>query len=343
MAVNLIRKNNSDAITAAMDAAMYYMMIGEGIFSGVANSCSASITNGSFTMLPGLISLGGRMVEIPENNPYVFDGLSRYGTDKTIYIKANITIEDDDSQSKVTIYASTDSAESTRHALTKADIYTTNLYVIKYSNTSGSYVIRQAISTLEPGKAKLASSLLVTGKIGTTNVSEIFEISGTKITKVRNCQEAEEAETADGFKYVDNGAGKNANQVTSSLYMPQRGVYLCTDSVLLNNVTVSSVASDFSVEITADSAAVDIPFDSRASLGSIDSYALVKVIIGNGSVDLSGEPIQNGRSLLGTVDDIGFEFMINYSTKKVRVRFRKAARFNMSLHIVGIGAYLNGN
>lgn len=343
MAVNLIRKNNSDAITAAMDAAMYYMMIGEGIFSGVANSCSASISNGNFTMQSGLISLGGRIVEIPENNPYVFEGLSKYSTDRTIYIKANITIENDDSQSKVAIYASTDSVESTRHALTKADVYTTNLYVITFSTVSGSYLIRQAIASLEPGKAKFASSLLTTGKIGTTNVSELFETSGNSVVKIKQCEKADVADVANGFEYVDNGSGKNVNEVAENLYMPQRGVYLCTDAVLLNNVTISSVKSNFDVEISEDSTAADIPFDSRASLGSIDSYALIKIIYNNGDYEFPAEILQNGRNITGTLEGMKFELMINYITRSVRVRFGKTGSFTMSLHVMGIGAYIDGN
>lgn len=346
MAVNLIRKNNSDAITAAMDAAMYYMMIGEGIFSGIYQSCSASITNQIFTIQSGMISLGGRIVEIPENNPYVFDGLQRFGKEKTIYIKANVTIEADDSQSTATIYASLDGAQSARHALTGTNVYTTNLFSITYKN--GSYSIKQIIATLEPGKAKYASALLLSGRIGSTPVTDIYETNGTAISKVKHCAEANVADVAKGFEYLDNGSGKNVNEVTESLYMPQRGVYLCVGAILMDNVTISNAkANDFAVDISLDDSAIEIPFESRASLSSIERYALIQCVFDDGTFVLSGSCLQNGENIV--INDSTWslkkcEMMINYNTRKVKIRFgSNKTKLTLSLRVIGIGGVANGN
>lgn len=345
MAVNLIRKNNSDAITAAMDAAMYYTMVGEGVFNGTYSSCAASVSNSILTIQPGLISIGGRIVEIPENNPVKLE-IEQFGTSNAFYIKINVTIEDDDSQSNATIYGSIDSTQSTRHALTGADTYTTNLFLVAYSTATRSYVIKNVLPLIEPGVALNATSLLTTGQIGNTPVSSIFELSGSGVSKIKNCKQAETATEAEGFAWKDNGSGKNVNEVSSNLYMPQRGVYLCIGAVLMNNITISNVkAADFSVTIDSDTSAVDIPFDSGASLGSISRYALVQVQFdGIGGWVIPGGYLQNGENLIIDNSDTTFplercEIEINYTSKKLRIRFAKAtSSLVMSVRVIGIGA-----
>lgn len=349
MAVNLIRKNNSDAITAAMDAAMYYMMIGEGVFNGTYSSCEASISNGILTIQPGLISIGGRIVEIPENNPVKLE-ISQYGTSNPFYIKVNVTIEDDDSTSSVSIYASVESTQSDRHALTGACTYTTNLFRIAYSAIARGLTATRTLSLINPGVANNATSLLASGKIGDTLVTDIFEMSSSSVTKVKKCKEAEIADEAEGFAYADNGSGKNLNQVSSNLYMPQRGVYVCIDSILLNQVTVKNTQeADYSVTIDNDTTAVDIPFEDGASLDSISRYALarIKVTGGTGSTVLypelvaPAECIQNGESIPfieTTYNNTKYEAKIDKVNKKVRLRFQDACKqVTVSLHIVGIG------
>lgn len=347
MAVNLIRKNNSEAITAAMDATMYYMMLGEGIFDKTYSSCSVSVANGLLTIQSGIISLGGRLVEIPENSPVSVE-INQFGTSKPIYVKANVTIEEDDSQSKVTIYPSLESSQSNRHALTGADVYTTNLFLITYNTSKGTYDIKTTIALLEPGVAKYASSLLLNGRIGNTPVTDIYETNGTSVSKVKHCAEADVADSAKGFEYLDNGSGKNVNEVTDNLYMPQRGVYLCVGTILLNEVTINNTkASDFSVEISADDSAIEIPFESRASLGSIERYALIQCVFDDGTFVLPGGCLQNGENIV--IDDSTWslkkcEMMINYSTRKVRIRFgAKKTKLTLSLRVVGIGGVANGN
>ncbi len=349
MAVNLIRKNNSDAITAAMDAAMYYMMIGEGVFSGTYSSCEASITNGILTIQPGLISIGGRIVEIPENNPVKLE-IDQYGKNNPFYIKINVTIEDDDSQSTATIYASVETTQSDRHALTGTSTYTTNLFRIAYSTSTASYTITRTLSLIEPGVASNATSLLASGKIGDTLVTDIFEMSSSSVTKIKKCKEAEIADEAEGFAYLDNGSGKNLNEVTSALYMPQRGVYVCIDSILLNQVIVSNTKqADYSVAIDNDTTAIDIPFEDGASLGSISRYALARIKVTGGTGDTilypelvaPAECIQNGDSIPfveTTYGNTKYEVKIDKANRKVRIRFQEIYhQVTVSLHIVGIG------
>lgn len=300
MAVNLIRKNNSDAVTAAMDAAMYYMMLGEGIFYGTYSSCAVSITNDMLTIQPGVISLGGRILEIPENSS-VRLALDQYGKGVTIYIKANITIEDDDSNSKVTIYTSTDSSESDRHALTGACVYTTNLFIVKYNINQGAYTKTTPIGFLNPGIAKNATNIGTDGRIGGETVSNLFAL-GTdgKVTKVLKTKLAEEAEIADGLAYVDDGTGNNLNKVTENLYMPYRGAYLALDTILTGEFKVSvqdMKTADTSVEIDDDPASITIPFDIGASLKDTTmSCFLLYLNIGNAPQWMPGNYVEKGNS-----------------------------------------------
>lgn len=347
MAVNLIRKNNSDAITAAMDAAMYYMMLGEGIFNGAYNSCKTSISNGILTVSSGIISLGGRMIEIPENNNVQLE-LHQYSQSNTFYVKANVTIEEDDSQSTVSIYTSAEATQSVRHALTKADVYTTNLFKITYKPTNGSYLVTNAIARLDPGIAKYASSLLASGRIGNTNVTDIFKFENGSVTAVRHCTNADNAAIVEGLAYKDNGKGENVNEVDSDLYMPNRGVYLCIGAELLNSVTIKNIRkSDFSVKIEDDTGnTVPIPFESRASLGSINRYALAQAIFDDGTTKkefiVPGGVLQNGENIV--IEDSSWdmkkcEIMINYASRKVLVRFGSAKDYvKMWFRVIGIGA-----
>lgn len=347
MAVNLIRKNNSDEITAAMDATMYYMMLGEGIFNGAYNSCKTSISNGILTVSSGIISLGGRMIEIPENNNVQLE-LPHYSENKTIYVKANVTIEDDDSLSTVSIYTSIEATQSVRHALTKADVYTTNLFKITYSSANSSYLVTNAIAMLDPGIAKYASSLLASGRIGNTNVTDIFKFENGSVTAVRHCTNADNAAIAEGLAYKDNGKGENINEVDSDLYMPNRGVYLCIGTELLNSVAIKNIRkSDFSVTIEEDTGnTVPIPFELRASLGSINRYALAQAIFDDGTTKkefiVPGGVLQNGENIV--IEDSSWdmkkcEIMINYVSRKVLVRFGAVKdSIKMWLRVIGIGA-----
>lgn len=346
MAVKLIRKNNSEAVTAAMDAAMYYMMIGEGIFNGVYSSCdTVEASNGLFTIRPGIMSIGGRLVEIPENGPVILDISGYSNVQMDLYIKLDVTIDADDSKSAASIYVSIDNTQSERHALTTKTTYTTILFTLKKNGNT--HNVTRNIALLEPGVAKYASSLLVNGKIGNTLVTDLFNVSGGEVTGIKNTKQAIQADYADGLSFVDDGTGENKNAVTENLYMPKRGVYLCVGSVLLNNAsTFGSKASNFDVDISEDGSAIDIPFESGASLDSINRYALAQAIFGDGTTQkefiVPGGVLQNGDNIV--IEDSSWnmkkcEIMINYTDRKVRVRFG-AARNSlqvMSLRVVGIG------
>lgn len=346
MAVKLIRKNNSEAVTSAMDAAMYYMMIGEGIFDGVYSSCdTVESSNGLFTIRPGIMSIGGRLVEIPENGPVILDISGYSNVQKDLYIKLDVTIDADDSKSTASIYVSIDNTQSERHALTAKTTYTTILFTLKKSRST--HDATRNIALLEPGVAKYASSLLVNGKIGNTLVTNLFNVSGGEVTGIKNTKQAIQADYADGLSFVDDGTGENKNAVTENLYMPKRGVYLCVGAVLLNNAsTFGSKASNFDVDISEDGSAIDIPFESRAALDSINRYALAQAIFGDGTTKkefiVPGGVLQNGDNIV--IEDSSWnmkkcEIMINYTDRKVRVRFG-AARNSlqvMSLRVVGIG------
>lgn len=311
MAVKLIRKNNSDAITAAMDAAMYFMMLGEGIFNRVYNSCTASITNDLLTIDSGIILLGGRIIEIPENSSVKLS-LDSYGKTVTIYVKANITIEEDDSQSKATIYLSTESTQSERHALIKAGVYTTNLFVIKYVHSMAAYTIYPVVGYMEAGVAKNATNLGTDGRIGGTKVSQLFVIgSDGNVSMVAKTKEAKEAEIAEGLAYVDDGDGNNLNKVTEDLYMPYRGVYLAVDSILTGEYKISAQSikeANTSVEIEHDPASITIPFDIGASLKNTHmSCIAIRLNIGDAPQWINGNYAEKDDSFF--VDDAQVKIM----------------------------------
>ena len=237
---------------------------------------------------------------------------------------------------------SIDNTQSERHALTAKTTYTTILFTLKKSGST--HNATRNIALLEPGVAKYASSLLVNGKIGNTLVTDLFNVSGGDVTGIKNTKQAVQADYADGLSYVDDGTGENKNAVTENLYMPKRGVYLCVGAVLMNNVTINNAkAANFNVSIGEDSSAVDIPFESGASLDSINRYALVQVPFsdGLGTWVLPGGCLQNGDNIVIEDDTWALkrcEIMINYTDRKVRVRFGKArTSLTMSLRVVGIG------
>lgn len=345
MAVKLIRKNNSEAVTAAMDAAMYYMMIGEGIFDGVYSSCdTVEASNGLFTIRPGIMSIGGRLVEIPENGPVILDISGYSNVQRDLYIKLDVTIDADDSKSTASIYVSIDNTISERHALTAKTTYTTILFTLKKNGST--HDATRNIALLEPGVAKYASSLLVNGKIGNTIVTDLFNVSGGEVTGIKNTKQAIQADYADGLSFVDDGTGENKNAVTENLYMPKRGVYLCVGAVLMDNVAIHNAkAANFNVDISKDDSAVDIPFESGASLDSINRYALAQTIFDDGTTKkefiVPGGVLQNGENIVVTDSSWDMkkcEIMINYTNNKVRVRFGEAkTSLTMSLKVVGIG------
>ena len=345
MAVKLIRKNNSEAVTAAMDAAMYYMMIGEGIFDGVYSSCdTVEASNGLFTIRPGIMSIGGRLVEIPENSAVILDISGYSNVQRDLYIKLDVTIDADDSKSTASIYVSIDNTISERHALTAKTTYTTILFTLKKNGST--HDATRNIALLEPGVAKYASSLLVNGKIGNTLVTDLFNVSGGEITGIKNTKQAIQADYADGLSFVDDGTGENKNAVTENLYMPKRGVFLCVGATLMNNVIINNAkAANFNVDISKDDSAVDIPFESGASLDSINRYALAQAIFDDGTTKkefiVPGGVLQNGENIVVTDtswDMKKCEIMIKYTNNKVRVRFGEAkTSLTMSLKVVGIG------
>ncbi len=339
MAITLIRKNNSDAVTAEMDAAMYYMTLGEGVFADIYGSCNASESNYILSISSGLISLGGRLVEIPENETVTLD-LSSYAS-KTVYIKCNITIESDDSNSSVTIYASTDGTESTRGALVNTGTYTTNLFLLTPSGNT--HLVARVLNLLTVGTAKNASTLLKTGKIGNTLVTDIFDFNTDGSVKaIKSTEYSDYADYAYGLSYVSDGNGHNLNAVSSGLYMQYRGVYLCVDSVIVNNVTkTASEIKAMNTAVTIESDSNTVPFDYGAKLDSINRFALMRLFVDGKAYDTYGTGRENYSSFIfSNVDDLTkVEVVLKDSESKAFMRFgSKASKAHtFSLHVIGMG------
>ena len=87
--------------------------------------------------------------------------------------------------------------------------------------------------------------------------------------------------------------------------------------------------------------------ESRASLSSIERYALIQCVFDDGTFVLSGSCLQNGENIV--INDSTWslkkcEMMINYNTRKVKIRFgANKTKLTLSLRVIGIGGVANGN
>ena len=119
MALVLKRKNNSDEITAADDAALIYSSIGDGILEKVFNgmTCSVNSSTKKITISSGVLLFGGRMVVIESGTTYELDVTSLWSGSGQISVICEMTIAEDDEDSSVTIYASRSTSETTTSPL----------------------------------------------------------------------------------------------------------------------------------------------------------------------------------------------------------------------------------
>lgn len=238
MAIKLIRKNNSDAVQAYHDAAMIYSMLGDGVLDGVFNSMSAVCTNNIVTIKSGIACVCGRLVEIEENSSV---RLNVSSFNSNFYIILRLDIEADDSKSTANIYATTMLPTAANKFIAKGPgTYYVNLFTclkIGVGSILNRYFVIRALPLIEPGIAKNAKNLLSGGTINGIPFSDIFlsDMSGVYYAKY-----ADQCAEARGF------VGGDINRVDSNLYMPNRGVYLLQEAILVQtkqNTVLSSYST----------------------------------------------------------------------------------------------------
>lgn len=232
MALILKRKNNSSGITGYDDAAMFHMMLGNGIFNGVYSSMRPSVSNGVFIIQPGMLLYGGRLVEVERNSTASTNVTSFSGAAYYIMMEVTITGDDDDSESSVAICASTTNTETSGCPVDGAGTYRAALFHVAVSGT-----ISTLYPVLEPGVAKNALNLLSTGKIGSTDFSDVFILEGGAVQGVWNADTADYALEAQGF------VGGDINAVSQNLYLANRGVYIMQEAPLVSTDGVTELAS----------------------------------------------------------------------------------------------------
>ena len=226
MSLILKRKNNSGDINAYDDAVLTYTALGDGVLDKVYDNFKASISSGTITITSGIFLFGGRVIEIPKGSSLSIDVTSIAST-STIYVICELTIASDDANSSVTIYASTSNPTQT-NPINGTGTHKTVLFTFA-ANTRK---VTEKFTRLEPGVAKNALNLLSTGKIGNVAFSDIFldDMSG-----VRYAHRADVAAEAQGF------VGGDINKVSNNLFMPNRGVYLLQEAVLVNKTSSFTV------------------------------------------------------------------------------------------------------
>lgn len=237
MAIKLIRKNNSDAVQAYHDAAMIYSMLGDGVLDGVFNSMSAvRSADGIVTINSGIACVCGRLVEIEENSSV---RLNVSSFNSTFYIILRLDIAADDSKSTANIYATTVLPTSTNKFIAKGPgTYYVNLFTCLKMGVGSiihRYFVTRVLPLIEPGIAKNAKNLLSGGTINGVPFSDIFlsDMSGVYYAKY-----ADQCAEARGF------VGGDINRVDSNLYMPNRGVYLLQEAILVQTSTEYSVSAN---------------------------------------------------------------------------------------------------
>lgn len=147
----------NEQVTAFHDACMWYIMLGNGILQGVYSECQASLANKNFSIGSGMIMFGGRLIEIGKNSQVNVD-LSSFNDQTTVYIKLQMIIAENDTESDVGIYATANSSEKT-DCLNGPGTY--EIILFKITGTR----VEKIIPTLEPGVAQNATNLLGTGRI----------------------------------------------------------------------------------------------------------------------------------------------------------------------------------
>ena len=264
---------NNEQVTAFHDACMWYTMLGNGILQGVYNECQASLANGKFYISSGMIMFGGRLIEIGKNSQVNVD-LSSFNDQTTVYIKLQMIIAENDTESDVGIYATTNSSEKT-DCLNGPGIY--EIILFKITGTR----VEKIIPTLEPGVAQNATNLLGTGRIAGVPFDNVFKQENGKVVGVNYAAEADVCAEARGFE------GGDKNKVDTNLYLPNRGVYLLQEAVLIKskNVTIKSK--------NAGGNSIYFPFDNSNSLSSLQGIDSVVI-----STDSFTHICQNAGAIL---------------------------------------------
>jgi len=220
MALTLLRKNNSDPITAFHDSLLWHSLLGTGVLDSAYDGFKGNVSSSSFSISSGLIVFGGRLIEITKGTFLTLDTSELTGLACFVYL--SVTISSDDSASSVSIYASAESNLATQK--TPVDgVGTFVLLLFSFSKQTGT--VSELFKRIMPGIALNAVNLLGGGYINGIKFSDIFlsDMSGVKYAL-----ESDVAAEADGF------VGGSKNIVKSNLYMPNRGVYLLQDAILVN-------------------------------------------------------------------------------------------------------------
>lgn len=278
---------SNEQVTAFHDACMWYIMLGNGILQGVYSECQASLANKNFSIGSGMIMFGGRLIEIGKNSQVNVD-LSSFNDQTTVYIKLQMIIAENDTESDVGIYATTNSSEKT-DCLNGPGTY--EIILFKITGTR----VEKIIPTLEPGVAQNATNLLGTGRIAGVPFDNVFKQENGKVVGVNYATEANVCAEARGFE------GGDKNRVNENLYLPGRGVYLLQEAVLTRNDSPEIIESNDSNGRTTYSTGW-IPFENSNSLSSLTGIYDVTWNRGT-STDGVFESIDNAGAILQTYYD----------------------------------------
>lgn len=267
---------NNEQVTAFHDACMWYTMLGNGILQGVYNECQASLVNGKFLISSGMIMFGGRLIEIGKNSR-VEVNCENFGNNAAFYIKLEMIINEDDTKSDVGIYATTDSSEKT-DCFNGAGTY--DIILFRVNGTS----VSKVIPTLEPGIAQNATNLLNTGRIAGVRFNSVFKEQNNKVVGVKYATEAEVCAEARGFE------GGDKNKVDTNLYLPNRGVYLLQEAVLIKNLS-PKIKKDTGANGNETYSTGWLFFENKNSLSSLKGIY---------DVTINDHPISGGGAVLQT-------------------------------------------
>lgn len=278
---------NNEQVTAFHDACMWYIVLGNGILQGVYSECQASLVNKNFSIGSGMIMFGGRLIEIGKNSQVNVD-LSSFNDQTTVYIKLQMIIAENDTDSDVGVYATTNSTEKI-DCLDGPGTY--EIILFKINGTR----VEKVIPTLEPGVAQNTTNLLGTGRIAGVNFGDVFKQENGKVVGVNYAVSANVCAEARGFE------GGDKNRVNENLYLPGRGVYLLQEAVLIRNYYPEIIESNDSNGSTTYSTNW-IPFENSNSLSSLTGIYDVTWNRGT-STDGVFESIDNAGTILQTYYD----------------------------------------
>lgn len=317
MSLVLKRKNNSDAISAYDDAVMYYMILGDGVFNGVYSNFSGSYVSGTFSISAGIFLWGGRMIEISKGSSYAID-VSSITSTSTIYVIAEMAVADDDANTTINIYATL-----TKPTNGKPIAGTGTYRYLLFTLAPTTRLITENFTRIEPGIAKNTQNLLSTGKINGVNFWNIFLADMSGVLYARNADYAAEAA---GF------IGGDINRVNANLYMPNRGVYLMQDAVLVSRSGMgTSLAASSSIQFS---------FADPNALSNVEGVTTLTFSInGSGSsrVNNAGYFVEKGQTFKA---NNSLECLVNVSRKIVKITNVTTSSYN--LDAIEIHAYCFG-